>query len=146
MSRTRVNKYYTFIGEDGKKLIKEWMKIRPDTGVDALFVVFNKRSRMWTPLRGRLIGNMITKIAKRSGLIKPNGLGSYHAHEFRDLFKSLYTLNGVNSVASEFFLGHRIDKLGYDKSPEYDVEWFRREYMKVEPQLNLISVLRTTQT
>jgi hypothetical protein len=45
----------------------------------------------------------------------------------------------VNPVASEFFLGHRIDKLGYDKSPEYDVDWFKREYMKVEPRLNLLS-------
>ena len=29
--------------------------------------------------------------------------------------------------------------MGYDKSPEYDVEWFRREYSKIEPQLNLLS-------
>ena len=29
--------------------------------------------------------------------------------------------------------------MGYDKSPEYDVEWFRSQYCKVEPQLNLIS-------
>jgi hypothetical protein len=45
----------------------------------------------------------------------------------------------VNQVTSEFFLGHTIDKLGYDKSPRYDEEWFKREYMKVEPYLNLIS-------
>jgi hypothetical protein len=84
---------------------------------------------------------MITKIAKRTGLIQTNEIHRYHihAHEFRDLFKSLCTLNGVNPVASEFFLGHRIDKLGYDKSPEYDIDWFKREYLKVEPQLNLLS-------
>jgi hypothetical protein len=140
-SKTRVNSYYTFIGDDGKRLIKEWLNIKPRTEVGALFAVFNKNKKTWVPLRGRLIGNMITKIAKRTGLIKPNGLNRYHihAHEFRDLFKSLCTLNGVNAVASEFFLGHRIDKLGYDKSPAYDVEWFKREYRKVEPQFNLIS-------
>jgi hypothetical protein len=84
---------------------------------------------------------MITRVAKKIGLIKQNGLRRYHihAHEFRDLFKSLCTLNGVSGVASEFFLGHKLDKTGYDKSPEYDVEWFRREYSKVEPQLNLLS-------
>ena len=74
-------------------------------------------------------------------MIKDNGLGRYHihAHEFRDLFKSLCTLSGVSPIASEFFLGHTIDKLGYDKSSRYDEDWFRREYMKVEPYLNLIS-------
>lgn len=140
-SRMSVSRYYTFVGDDGKRLVREWLDMRPKVDVDALFVVYNKNERSWVPLSGRLIGNMITKIAKRTGLVKPNGLDRYHihAHEFRDLFKSLCTLNGVNTVASEFFLGHSIDKLGYDKSPEYDVEWFRREYRKVEPQLNLIS-------
>jgi len=134
-SRTAVKKYYTFIGEDAKSQIREWLRIRPETDCDALFVTYNKNRRKWVPVRGKQIGEMITKISKRIGLIKPNGLGRYriHAHEFRDLFKSLCTLSGVNQVASEFFLGHSIDRLGYDKSPEYDEEWFRKEYMKVEP-------------
>lgn len=29
--------------------------------------------------------------------------------------------------------------MGYDKSPEYDEMWFRNEYLKVEPVLNLLS-------
>lgn len=84
---------------------------------------------------------MLRKVAKKIGLITPNGLNRYHIHmhEFRDLFKSLCTLNSVNQVASEFFLGHTIDKLGYDKSLQYDEEWFRQEYMKVEPMLNVLS-------
>jgi len=140
-SRTAVKKYYTFIGEDAKSQIREWLRIRPETDCDALFVTYNKNRRKWVPVRGKQIGEMITKISKRIGLIKPNGLGRYriHAHEFRDLFKSLCTLSGVKQVASEFFLGHSIDRLGYDKSPEYDEEWFRKEYMKVEPRLNIIS-------
>jgi len=140
-SRTAVKKYYTFIGEDAKSQIREWLRIRPETDCDALFVTYNKNRREWVPVRGKQIGEMITKISKRIGLIKPNGLDRYriHAHEFRDLFKSLCTLSGVNQVASEFFLGHSIDRLGYDKSPEYDEEWFRKEYMKVEPRLNIIS-------
>jgi len=140
-SRTAVKKYYTFIGEDAKNQIKDWLRIRPETSCEALFVTYNKNERRWVPVRGRLIGNMITRISKRIGLIRPNGLNRYriHAHEFRDLFKSLCTLSGVNHVASEFFLGHSIDKLGYDKSPEYDEEWFRNEYLKVEPRLNIIS-------
>jgi hypothetical protein len=49
------------------------------------------------------------------------------------------TLSGVAPVASELFLGHSIDKLGYDKSPRYSEDWFRSQYEKVEPRLNLLS-------
>jgi hypothetical protein len=140
-SRTSVSRYYTFLGEDGKKLIKEWLVVRPNVDTGALFVVYNKNSKEWVPMRPATIGSMLTKVAKRSGLIKPNGLNRYHihAHEFRDLFKSMCTLSGVAPVASELFLGHSIDKLGYDKSPRYSEDWFRSQYEKVEPRLNLLS-------
>jgi len=141
VSTGTIRRYYTFIGEDAKTLIKEWLGMRPDVKTDALFVTYNKNRKEWVPVSGRLVSNMITKVAKKIGLITPNGLNRYHIHmhEFRDLFKSLCTLNGVNQVASEFFLGHTIDKLGYDKSPQYDEGWFRQEYMKVEPMLNVLS-------
>jgi hypothetical protein len=141
-SRQSVRKYYTFISEDAKTLIRQWMEIRPRAqATDDLFVTFNKNTKTWVPINANLIGNAITKTAKRTGLVKGDRVGRYHvhAHELRDLFKSLCTLSGVNQVASEFFLGHTVDKLGYDKSPEYDEEWFRNEYRKVEPLLNVIS-------
>ena len=140
-SGNRVQKYYTFLGEDAKALIREWLNMRPKALPRYLFITFNKRKSKYVPVRGRQLAEFITKLAKRLGLIQDTGLGRYHihAHEFRDLFKSLCTLSGVNPAASEFFLGHKIDRLGYDKSPEYDEEWFRREYMKVEPKLNVLS-------
>lgn len=141
-SRTDVRKYYTFISNDAKILIKQWLQVRPEAeGLKHLFLTFNKNTRKWVPIASPRIGSAITKAAKRTGLIKENGLKRYHihAHEVRDLFKSLCTLSGVNHVASELFLGHTLDKLGYDKSPEYDEEWFRNEYRKVEPQLNVLS-------
>jgi len=141
-SRTSVAKYYTFISDDAKALIKQWLQVRPKAqDLKHLFVTFNKKTRKWVPVTSPSIGNAITKAAKKTGLIRENGLGRYHihAHEVRDLFKSLCTLSGVNQVASELFLGHTVDKLGYDKSPQYDEEWFRNEYRKVEPQLNVLS-------
>jgi len=140
-SGNKGQKYYTFLGEDAKTLIREWLSMRPKVLPRYLFITFNKRKSKYVPLTGRQLAEFITKLAKKLGLIQDTGLGRYHihAHEFRDLFKSLCTLSGINPVASEFFLGHKIDKLGYDKSPEYDEEWFRREYMKVEPKLNVLS-------
>ena len=141
-SRTTVNRYYTWLGRDAKELLREWLVMRPEnSSSDALFLVYNKNLKRYVPLTGRTLSDMVRQIAKKIGLIKPDQLKRYHvhAHEFRDLFKSLCTLCGVSSVASEFFLGHGIDKLGYDKSPQYDEAWFRREYVKVESKLNILS-------
>jgi len=65
----------------------------------------------------------------------------FHPHELRDVFKSVCTIAGVNPVASEWFLGHDIDRLGYDKSPWIDVEFFKAQYAKVERSINLVSSL-----
>jgi len=141
-SRTAVKKYYTWIGRDAKELLREWLVMRPESAEsEALFLVFNKNHRAYVPLSGRILSDRVRQTAKKIGLIKPGKLRRYHvhAHEFRDLFKSLCTLSGVSPLASEFFLGHDIDKLGYDKSPQYDEAWFRREYLKIEPKLNVFS-------
>lgn len=140
-SKQGVQKYYAFIGEDAKKLLKDWILMRPKGGPDALFITYDKRKRGWVPVKGRNVADTITKVAMKIGLIKKSEIGRYHihAHEFSDLFKSLCTLSDVSPIALELFLGHTMDKLGYDKSPQYDEEWFRREYMKVEPRLNLLS-------
>lgn len=141
-SNTTLKKYYTWLGRDAKELLKEWLVMKPENPESgAFFLVFNKNRKEYVPLCGRVLSDNVRQTAKKIGLIKPDKLKSYHvhAHEFRDLFKSLCTLNGVNPLASEFFLGHSIDKLGYDKSPQYDEAWFRREYLKIEPKLNIIS-------
>lgn len=140
-SKLDIKSYYTFLGGDAKILIKDWLNQRPETDSNALFVVYNRRKRKYVPLTGKRLADRLTEFGKKLGLIEDIGLNQYHLHlhEFRDLFKSLCTLSGVNPIASEFFLGHVIDKLGYDKSPEYDEEWFRNEYLKVEPKLNVLS-------
>ncbi len=141
VSKQSVKRYYTFISDDAKQLLKEWLEMRPDCESSALFVTYNKNLKKHVPVTGRLLGNMLLKIAKKLGLVENNGLNAYHIHlhEFRDLFKSICTIKGVNRVASEFFLGHTIDKLGYDKSPWYDENFFREEYKKIEPELNILS-------
>lgn len=141
VSKTEIKRYYTFLGKDARALIKSYLNERPKCNLDELFVVYNRKEGKYVPLTSRLLGNMLTKVAKRVGIIQRNNLGRYHVHlhEFRDLFKSLCTIYGVNSIASEFFLGHVIDRLNYDKSPEYNEQWFREEYKKVEPVLNIIS-------
>jgi hypothetical protein len=103
--------------------------------------VYRKNDGKWVPVASSVIEKNVTTTAKRAGLITTSSLNRYrvHPHELRDLFKSLCSLHGVAKVASEYFLGHAIDKSGYDKSPDYDVEFFRSEYRKVEPYINILS-------
>jgi len=144
-SRGEVKDYCTFLGQDSKLLLRQWIRTRPKVNLPELFVTFRKVDRTWVPVRPEQVGSTVTDTAMRATLIAkgPYGLANryrVHAHEFRDLVKSVCDLNGVE-VASEWFLGHDIDRLGYKKSPWYDAEFFRNEYKKVEPILNLFHQL-----
>ncbi|MEE9509181.1 MAG: hypothetical protein V3V81_01675 [Candidatus Bathyarchaeia archaeon] len=92
------------------------------------------------------IQHNLIRAMKKAGIVPLNAKGPYdlHPHELRDMFKSMCTVAGVNAVVSEFFLGHMIDRLGYDKSPKYDEVFFKNEYLKVEPKLNLWSQQQKT--
>lgn len=84
----------------------------------------------------------MTDHAKSIGLIPDKtDVNRYrvHPHRLRKLFKSLCSTHGVDEVVSEWCMGHDIDRLGYDESPDLDEKFFRDEYKKVEPSLNVIS-------
>jgi integrase len=138
--------YYTFISIDALKALQSWLKVRqtltnkPIQNDEPIFI-----TRQRTPIRKEQLSVMFNNLAIRAGLeTKKYGKASevryrFHEHELRDTFKSACSANGVNTVASEYFIGHTIDKLGYDKSPDVYPEVYRQEYKKVEPYLNVIS-------
>jgi len=45
----------------------------------------------------------------------------------------------VAHPVAEYIIGHEIDKLHYDKSPDVYPDHYRREYAKVEPLINIFS-------
>jgi hypothetical protein len=57
----------------------------------------------------------------------------------RDTFRSACTVAGVAHPVAEYMIGHSIDKLGYDKSPQVYPDHSKTEYAKVEPMLNIFS-------
>jgi hypothetical protein len=151
-SRDLVHSYFSFISTDAKKLVKDWLierkreERRKQVKIDLphLFVVWRKRDRRWVPVSTHRIGVTLTETAMKAGLIEkgPNKCANrypIHCHEFRDLVKSLASAHGVKGIASEYILGHDIDKLKYDKMPRYHPEILKNEYRKLEPFLNVIS-------
>ncbi len=64
----------------------------------------------------------------------------FHSHEVRDTLITLHKKTGADSAAANFFAGHDIDRLKYDKSPWDDANYYRGEYLKLaRPFLNPLS-------
>lgn len=138
--------YYSFISIDALKSLQSWLKVRQtltNKTIQAREPIFITKQR--TQIRKEQLSIMFNNLAIRAGLeVKKYGKASevryrFHEHELRDCFKSACTANGVNHVISEFFIGHSIDRLGYDKSPNVYPEVYKQEYKKVEQYLNVIS-------
>jgi hypothetical protein len=64
---------------------------------------------------------------KRSGI---NVSGHLSPHDFRDVFRTEATIQGVDFEAREFALGHGIDTRGYDKCYG-DLHWLWGELEKI---------------
>jgi len=135
--------YYTFIGKDA---------------IDALQEYFDKE-RGWPKLgesiwigHGRGLATKGIKAAwlrltKRVGLIPKNSgkrgvQYGFGCHEMRDLAKSLLHTqakkDGFDMDCCEWWLGHTVDKLGYDKFM-LDQEYMRKQYLVAEKHLNILS-------
>lgn len=139
--------YYSFIGHDAIELIKNWLPHRPETDGDGKPV-----TAIFTQYRGKPLmkGGLKTywrRHCRKLGLMPPvraradnNGraMSGKGLHEMRDVFKSLWSKSPSKYEVSEFFLGHRVDPLEYDKSFR-DVEFYRQQYLGAAPWLNLMS-------
>jgi len=127
-----VEPYYTFIGRDACEKLQAYLKLR-GTHPGPIFGVSRKALlKYWTRQLKRLgyIEQRTSYKGNRYGL---------NPHRLRGVFRSRWRLSGVDSEVAEFFLGHSIDKLGYDRSPWLDPDWYEEKYLKAEPWLNILS-------
>ena len=143
--KTRVE-YYTFLSVDAVKALQQWLNVRktlmgkPMQNGEAIFLTPQRSA-----LKKESISTIFNRLAIAAGLeSKKYGKASeiryrFHAHELRDTFRSACTVAGVAHPVAEYMIGHSIDKLGYDKSPQVYPEHFKNEYAKVESMLNIFS-------
>jgi integrase len=156
-------RYYTFLDADAVDALKDWLRkrqlmtsgpirIHGPKGPSELPVsdpIFIKREGGSITPAG--VGVIFRQAGKRAGVnIPPAGKQwgfrgaanryPFHSHEVRDTLVTLARKARADIVAVNFFVGHSIDKLKYDKSPWDAEEYFRDEYLKVaRPYLNVIS-------
>jgi len=140
--------YYTFIGGDAIKALRDYLKIRPAREAksgrkqDAIFL-----NQFGEPLTKVSLYRYWTRKLKQLGIIQPDkhqdGRYGRNPHEIRDVFRTLYRRSGASPEFAEFFMGHTqaFDKFGYDKIYR-DRRFTEREYRKALPWLQILSSSR----
>lgn len=132
------NPLYSFFTSDAIDALINYLESRPQTGESIILNKYDKRINK-NALRHYWIGRL-----RRVGLIPPVKKGSRveysgkNLHEIRDVFRSLWFKTPAKPVVGEYCLGHQVDKREYDKSIR-DVEYYRDEYLKAAPWLNLLT-------
>jgi hypothetical protein len=139
------NEFYTLIGKDA---------------VDALVAYFENergwpkpKEPIWLNTGGRGAVTAPTfrqawlRLTRRIGVV-PKKKGSpgvkygYNPHDTRHIAKSLLHTHakaeGFDMDCAEFWLGHTVDPLGYDKF-YLDQEYVRKQYLIAERYLNILS-------
>ena len=156
-------RYYTFLDVDAVDALKDWLERRQSrTGspinihrprgpsdLPASEPIFTKRDG--NAITASNVGEIFRDSGKKAGVnnipterpTEFKGASNrypFHSHEVRDTMITLARSAKADVSAVNFFVGHSIDKLKYDKSPWDSEEYFRSEYLKVaRPWLNIVS-------
>jgi integrase len=143
--------YYTYLGQDAVKALVEYFEKErtggwPKPG-EPIWIkkTHNGKSTKFTTSAFNL---MWLRLTRRLGLVpkKKGSVGSrygFYAHDTRDIAKSLLHTHakseGFDLDCAEFWMGHTIDPLGYDKFYENE-EYVKKQYLIAEKYLNILSV------
>jgi len=143
-SRRQAQTYYTYLTDDAKKLISEWLRMRPVCDLPHLFIIKQKGRRKtgtYAPVTTPLIENTMTALAKRFNMLRPQELQihRYHItpHKLRKVFEGLCLTSGVDEWAVDFFLGHKPSR--YNEVPWTTPKKMEEEYQRAVPTLNILS-------
>jgi hypothetical protein len=161
--KTNPEPYHTFIGKDAVEALREYFEKErgwPAKGepiwVSKPLGEFQKKQLKDTMLLpdGRVpvlrdtYRDNIRQLTRRIGLIpkqESHARGvryGYNPNEIRDVARSVSrkaTSSGFDVTCAEFWMGHTIDPLGYDKLQKLEPEWSAKQYRLLEPYFNIIS-------
>lgn len=129
--------FYTFMGGDAIEGLKKYLVERPKDAGDAIFITRIREPINYFSLqsywRDRLLRLGIGPKFSKKGV--RTGKGS---HELRDLFRTQWAKSPAKAEVGEFFMGHTIDPLEYNKSFR-DEKFYHGEYSKALPYLQILS-------
>ncbi|MCB2172415.1 hypothetical protein KQH65_06745 [archaeon] len=130
--------YYSFIGRDAIEALRNWFQHRPENSEAIITNQFGKPIQSYD-LKTYWIRHLrkIGIVGKEKGKPHVSRTGK-NLHEMRDVFRSLWSRSPAKHWMAEYFMGHSIDPLEYDKSFR-QIEDYKTEYMKAAPYLNIMS-------
>lgn len=144
-----VRPYFTFVGRDGIQALRDWLEVRPDVELQDLFVTqygtamtYGTLHKYWM-LKLRKLGlvplheRVSVRDEEALRLAKSRRYGK-HPHELRDLFRTRWEMSPSRVAAGEYFMGHDVDPLFYNKAYK-DQDFAMSQYLQAEPFLNLVS-------
>jgi len=161
--KTNPEPFHTFIGKDAVDALREYFEKErgwPAKGepiwVSKPLGEFQKKQLKDTillpdgrvPVLRDTYRDNIRELTRRIGLIpkqESHARGvryGYNPNEIRDVARSVSrkaTSSGFDVTCAEFWMGHTIDPLGYDKLQKLEPEWSAKQYRLVEPYFNIIS-------
>ncbi|MBA7668076.1 hypothetical protein ES703_76180 [subsurface metagenome] len=143
-SRRNSAPFYTMIGMDAIKLVKDWMKVRPE-GHKQIFLTrafLDKERGIRAPISSKSLKIYWLSHLEKNGFIERGGDSSkrygMNLHEMRDVFRSQWEKSSAKGSVAEFMMGHQVDPLEYNKACR-DSSWVKKEYKKGLPLLQLMS-------
>jgi len=130
--------YYSFITSDAISALENWFQHRPENAEAIITNQFGK------PIQSYDLKTYWLRHLRKIGIVE-NKKGKPHVsrtgknlHEMRDVFRSLWSKSPAKHWMAEYFMGHSIDPLEYDKSFR-DIDTYKKEYLKAAPYLNIMS-------
>ncbi len=135
----RKRTFYTYIGKDAIDAIQVYLEELLPTERGAIFLdKFNK------PLSKKAVYQYWLRHLRKIGIVGPSKgiVQSYQTgknpHELRDVFRSQWEKSSAKISVAEYMMGHIVDPLEYNKAHR-DKAWTRREFLKAENMLNIMS-------
>ncbi len=140
-----VRPFYTYIGKDAIEKIKAYLQTRPEedaNGNPSTHIFYTKHKKpvakypvtlYWLRHLHQL--GIINRDENTEGRRKRYGV---NLHEMRDVYRTLWEKSPAAGSAAEFFMGHVVDPLGYQKAAN-DESWTLSQYEVASPWLNILS-------
>jgi len=130
-----IKPYYTFLGRDAKKALKEYLKDREQyvSKENSGYIFLTTRKN---PLTYSSFYQTWMRVLRKLKLIPERQKGTYHRygknpHELRDFYRTRWEKSPATKSVGEYFMGHLIDSLGYNKA-FLDLRYMKQEYSKAE--------------
>ena len=161
--------YLTFITSEAAEYVRDLLLDRRDggekLGSDSFLFVASRSNRSLSVKR---FGNIWRLRCVEAGLdMRPVTIKGYHPvgkkgggvklekesvryniriHSLRKFFKTSCSVNGVDRMASESFMGHSLNQFGVESLYDFAVgkqDWLGKEYLKVIPTVTFLKPLPT---